>query len=159
MKISTINNKNRLEVNNFIIKQWYSSNMVVKNKVIDMRKLDGFIVLDEDKIIGLITYSIEDRTCEIISLDSLRENRGIGTKLLNRVIEEAKVQNCMKVKLITTNDNIKALKFYQRRDFDMVGFYYNALEKARVLKPSIPLIGENDIPLRHEIEFELKIEN
>lgn len=57
--------------------------------------------------------------------------------------------------LITTNDNINAIRFYQKRGFDMARLFRNALEASRRLKPEIPLLGENDIPLRHEIEFEL----
>ena len=37
----------------------------------------------------------------------------------------------------------------------MVHLYHNALELSRKLKPEIPLIGENNIPLKHEIEFEI----
>ena len=59
--------------------------------------------------------------------------------------------------VITTNDNIGAIRFYQKRGFDMVKLYRGALERSRKLKPQIPLIGENEIPLRHEIEFERKL--
>lgn len=60
--------------------------------------------------------------------------------------------------MITTNDNINALRFYQKRGFDMAGFYYNSLEVSRKLKPEIPLIGENGIPLKHEILFEMLLD-
>lgn len=59
--------------------------------------------------------------------------------------------------LITTNDNINAIRFYQKRGFDMAHLFRNAMDISRKLKPEIPLIGENSIPLRHEIEFELFI--
>lgn len=59
--------------------------------------------------------------------------------------------------MITTNDNINAIRFYQKRGFDMAGFFRNALDVSRRLKPEIPLIGENSIPLRHEIEFEMLV--
>ena len=88
-------------------------------------------------------------------MDSMRENQGIGTMLLNRVIEEARKLEYRKIVLITTNDNINAMRFYQKRGFDMVHLFHNALEISRKLKPEIPLIGENSIPLMHEIEFEM----
>ncbi len=71
------------------------------------------------------------------------------------VIQEAKEHNMQKIVLITTNDNINAIRFYQRRGFDMAHLYRNMLDISRKLKPEIPLIGENGIPLRHEIEFEM----
>ena len=92
---------------------------------------------------------------EILSLDSLRENQGIGTALLDRAIDQAKRSRLERVMLITTNDNLRALQFYQKRGFDMVRLRRNALEQARRLKPEIPLTGLNGIPLRHEIELEM----
>jgi ribosomal protein S18 acetylase RimI-like enzyme len=129
--------------------------MVVRGEVVDMTVLDGFVVYDEEDIIGLITYKIEHNECEIMSLDSLRENQGIGTALVDKVIERANKEKCSKVKLITTNDNINALRLYQKRGFDMVKLYYNAVDTARTLKPSIPMLGDFEIPIKHEIEFEM----
>ncbi len=57
------------------------------------------------------------------------------------------------------NDNINAIRFYQKRGFDMAHLFRNAMDISRKLKPEIPLIGDNSIPLRHEIEFELSIIN
>ena len=96
---------------------------------------------------------------EITSLDSLQENQGIGSELVETVIHEAKERNLQKIVLITTNDNINAIRFYQKRGFDMAHLFRNAMDISRKLKPEIPLIGDNSIPLRHEIEFELSIIN
>lgn len=98
-----------------------------------------------------------DGLCEIVSLDSLRENQGIGTALLTQVLAQARQRGCAKAVLITTNDNLRAMGFYQKRGFDMVALYRNALDVSRRLKPEIPAIGENCIPLRHEIEFEKEL--
>jgi ribosomal protein S18 acetylase RimI-like enzyme len=154
MKYVNISEENREFVINFITRQWYSTKIVVRGKEIDMTTVDGVIVTENDTIIGLITYIFYDDICEIISLDSLLESKGIGTTLVNNVILIAKDHNCRKVVLITTNDNINAIRFYQKRGFDMVHFYHNALDISRKLKPEIPLIGDNNIPLKHEIEFE-----
>ena len=85
------------------------------------------------------------------------ENRGLGTRLLDMAIEAAREKSCRRVVLITTNDNIRAIRFYQKRGFDMARLYRNALDVSRRLKPEIPLIGEDSIPLRHEIEFEMEL--
>lgn len=144
---------NREIVDEFIMKQWYSTKMILRGKEIDMTKAEGFYVLENDTIIGLVTYIEYNNILEILSLDSLKENNGIGTGLFNAAVEEAMKRKCKKVVLITTNDNINAIKFYQKRGFDLTKLYHNALEKSRKLKPEIPLIGENGIPLRHELEF------
>jgi GNAT superfamily N-acetyltransferase len=95
--------------------------------------------------------------CEITSLDSLQAGRGIGTQLIDEVILEARKRNCHRLFLITTNDNLNALGFYQRREFELSALYRGAVNETRKSKPSIPLIGENRIPLRDEIELELLI--
>ena len=63
------------------------------------------------------------------------------------------INNINKIKVITTNDNIDAIKSYQKCGFDMIKIYHNAIEESRKLKPTIPLIGNYGIPITHEIEF------
>ena len=155
MIFEQITNNNRSLINSFISEQWFSTKMIIRGKVIDMTAVEGIFALENERIIGLITYIAYDDTLEITSLDSLCENQGLGTALLLKVIEIAKKNKCRKIVLITTNDNIKAIRFYQKRGFDMACLYRNAMDISRQLKPEIPLIGEDDIPLKHEIEFEM----
>lgn len=152
-----IHKDNRNTVNEFILKNWFSTTMAVRGRIVDMTKLDGIIAIENNKIIGLITYEIVDGELEIMSLDSIYEKHGIGTKLINNVFQIAKDNNCIKIKLITTNDNINAIKFYQKRGFNISVIYKDAVAKARELKKEIPLIGDNDIPIRDEIEFILNL--
>ena len=49
--------------------------------------------------------------CEIVSLDSFEERKGIGTKLVDCVLKVAEEERCRQVWLITTNDNMNALRF------------------------------------------------
>ncbi len=131
--------------------------MIIRGTKIDMTKVDGIVALENESIIGLLTYTIRDGICEIASLDSLTEGKGIGTTLINKITRIAKESGCQKIIVVTTNDNINAIRFYQKRGFDMARFYHNALDISRKIKPEIPLIGDNDIPLKHEIEFELNL--
>ncbi|WP_152658014.1 GNAT family N-acetyltransferase [Oceanobacillus sp. CFH 90083] len=136
----------------FFIKQWGSSEMVISSGVFDCTKLEGFAVLNkEGELIGYITYIIFDNECEIISLDSLEEGKGIGTALVQEVERVAKEKECEKVKLITTNDNLHALKFYQKRGYYLTALFKGAVEKAREWKPEIPKLGSDGIPVRDEI--------
>lgn len=155
LKFSDINSTNRVEINQIIVERWFSTDMVIRGKIVDMTQLDGIVVYKDARIVGLVTYRISDEECEITSLDSFCEGIGIGTELMNKITAVAKNSHCKRIKLITTNDNINAIRFYQKRGFDMVHIYRNALDISRKIKPSIPLIGENGIPLKHEIEFEL----
>lgn len=157
MEYERISRLNRNRVDAFIKQHWHTTTMIIRGKEIDMTKTEGFFFSEGKEMIGLITYIFYDNILEITSLDSLYENQGIGSKLVEAVKHEAKKREIQKIVLITTNDNINAIKFYQKRGFDMVRLFHNALDVSRKLKPEIPLIGENSIPLRHEIEFELYI--
>ena len=155
MDICQIDQMNRDDIDAFIIRQWFSLQMVVHGESIDLSIADGWYACQDDEIIGLITYRISGDEMEILSLDSLRENQGTGTALLNKAISEARNNGITKIMLITTNDNLPALRFYQKRGFDMVRFFYNAVDQSRKLKPEIPLFGIDGIPLKHEIELEM----
>jgi ribosomal protein S18 acetylase RimI-like enzyme len=136
------------------LEHWGGDTMVVHGEVFRPDSLDGFVALEEDRWVGLVTFRIHQGECEILSLDSLQEQRGTGTRLMQSVIEEARGAGCRRVRLTTTNDNLNALKFYQKRGFALVAIRRNAMDETRRHKPDIPLIGENGIPLRDEIEIE-----
>jgi GNAT superfamily N-acetyltransferase len=157
LHFSEINEKNREEVLSFIAAQWGGFTMILRGETVDMTKVNGVCAYLGSELAGLITYRISGKALEVTSFDSLVENKGIGTALVSRAIAIAKDTGCKRVQLITTNDNVKALLFYQKRGFDMVKINRNALDVSRKLKPSIPTIGENGIPLRHEIEMEMTL--
>lgn len=90
-------------------------------------------------------------------MNSETKKIGLGTELVNRVIEKAKESNCRRVWLITTNDNTSAIRFYQKRGFEWVGFHKDAIEESRKLKPEIPELGDDGIPIKHELEFEYRL--
>ena len=136
---------------------WGDEFVVAHGMIYRPDTLDGFIAFDGDEWVGEITHAFSGNDCEIVSLDSLREGQGIGTKLINAVVEEARKQNCRRIFLITTNDNLNALGFYQKRGFELVKIYRGAVNESRKIKQSIPLIGENNIPLRDEIELEMML--
>lgn len=134
---------------------WDAEFVVAHGMAFQPETVSGFIALDGNEWVGLITYTFLDTDCEIVSIDSLRENEGIGTALIEKVIEEAKANQCRLIHLTTTNDNLRGLGFYQKRGFQLCALRVNAMEEARKLKPEIPLMGENGIPLRDEIELEM----
>lgn len=138
-----------------IKREWASLQIITRGKIHDCKKLPGLISLEDGKPIGLLFYKIENNQCEIISLNSLLEKKGVGSSLVQAVKDVAKAAGCSRVWTITTNDNLEALRFYQKRGLTLVAVYPNALEKSRILKPEIPTVGKGGIPLRDELELEL----
>ncbi len=137
--------------------RWYAEFVVAHGTIFQPENVSGFLALDGNDWVGLVTYTFLDTDCEIVSIDSLRENEGIGTALIEKVVEEAKASQCRRVHVTTTNDNLRALGFYQKRGFQLCALRVNAMEGTRKLKPEIPLIGEDGIPLRDEIELEMPL--
>lgn len=113
------------------------------------------MILEGENIIGLLTYHLAYESCEVVTLDSLRPASGLGTALLEGAKAAARQARCHRLWLITTNDNLNALRFYQKRGFELVAVHRNALKHSRLIKPHLPLIGEHGIPLRDEIELEM----
>jgi ribosomal protein S18 acetylase RimI-like enzyme len=141
----------------FTVEHWEAEFIVAHGEVYRPHNLPGFVAIQEGKKVGLVTYTIAGDSCEIVSLDSLRPSMGIGTALVEAVKAVARQSRCRRVWLITTNDNLNALRFYQKRGFALVKIRRNALEAVRQLKP-IPLLGADGIPIRDEIELELTLE-
>ena len=134
---------------------WGSDIIISRGNLHNGLDLEGFIAVYENSFSGLVTYKIINDELEVISLNALRKNLGIGTELLNSVINTGKQQNCKRICLVTTNDNLDAMRFYMRRNFKMIKVYPGAIVESRKLKPSIPLFGNYGIPISDEIEFEM----
>ena len=138
----------------FWIEHWGSDLMITRGESIRSDEVEGFVF---GEWLGLLTFLVRGDECEITSLDSLQAGQGIGSALLEAVLAEVKKRHCRRLFLITTNDNLHALGFYQKRGFELAALYRGAVNQSRKFKPSIPLLGENNIPLRDEIELEMQV--
>lgn len=138
-----------------LTQEWGADFIVTRGQVHYYRNLSGFVAILDSQPVGLATYRIINGQCELTSLNVHNENNGIGTNLLQAVEKTAMLAKCERVWLITTNDNTRALHFYQKRGYSLVAIYRDALVESRRLKPTIPLTGNDGIPLRDEIELEM----
>lgn len=137
---------------------WHAEIVVAHGEVFRPHELPGFIALADGEAVGLVTYRIDGDGCEIVTIDSIRPGGGIGTRLIDTVKEVALRAGCGRLWLLTTNDNLNAIGFYQKRGFSLVRVHVGAATEARRLKPSIPLIGFDGIPVRDDIELEMRLE-
>lgn len=159
MPIIAIQQLPQQNVLHFFREHWGTTEMVISTGIYDCSQLEGFAyVNDQQEMIGLVTYIIRKQDCEIISLDSLVEGKGIGSALVKEVEQIALDHGCTCITLITTNDNLHALKFYQKRGYFLIELLQDAVEKARAYKPSIPLIGNDDIPIRDELRLQKQLD-
>jgi DNA-3-methyladenine glycosylase I len=162
--IRRLTEQDRAWVAHFMEERWHSTMVVSRGQIYHGHLLDGFMAIEgtgdghmREGVIGLATYRLEKPACELVTLDSLKERMGVGTALIKAVRQAASEAGCKRLWLISTNDNLHALRFYQKRGFRLAALYPNALVESRRLKPQIPLIGNDGIPLRDELELELSL--
>ncbi len=136
---------------------WGAEIVVAHGIIYRPHTLPGFAATDDGNLIGLVTYTISSDQCEVVTLDSWRPKQGVGSALLNAVREASCTAACTRLWLITTNDNLGALRFYQKYGFRLRAVYPGAVNRARAIKPEIPLIGNEGIPLRDEIELDMEL--
>lgn len=155
MNIQAIDDQYRDAVNRILKEEWHCPPSVALGRSIDTLDLPGFVSLSDGVINGVVTYHIRQSECEIVTLNSFEENKGIGMALVNAVLAAARAQGCRRLWLITSNDDIGAIRFYQLKGFDWVAFHRDAMDVSRTIKPAIPKLGMHGIPIRHELEFEI----
>jgi GNAT superfamily N-acetyltransferase len=131
---------------------WGAETVISRGVAHRLAELPGFIARIEGKRVGVATYLLGEFDCELVSIDALRQWMGIGSALLTAVKSAAAGRHLW---LITTNDNVDAIRFYQRRGFVLSGVYPKAIDQSRKLKPQIPRVGNYGIPIRDELLFTL----
>jgi N-acetylglutamate synthase-like GNAT family acetyltransferase len=152
--IRFISKEDKGKILSILNEYWASPYIVTHGVKHDASSLPGFAAEENGEIVGIITFNVDNKQLEIISLNSLKEKRGTGTKLMNAVESFAFENNIRRIHMITTNDNNHAIYFYRKRGYNIIAIHENAIDFARKLKPEIPEIGIDNIPIKDEIELE-----
>ena len=142
-----------------LVEHWGSTLVVSHGVQHRADGLPGWIAWQGEERKGLATYHINGQECELVTLNALQEGLGIGTALIDKTIARAEQVGCYRLWLVTTNDNLSSLRFYQKRGFVLAALRPGAVEQARQIKPEIPQIGLDGIPLRDELELEIVLKN
>jgi GNAT superfamily N-acetyltransferase len=137
-------------ITDFLRERWNATMIAVHDETIDAAALPALIAGNHQ---GLATYRLLGHDAELVTLDATPANTGTGTAIIDALVERLRAEGCKRLWLTTTNDKLSALRFYLRRDFRLMQVRPGAVDAARKLKPSIPLSGENGIPMREEIDL------
>ena len=145
-----------------LVGRWGSTLVVGRGRLCDAAALAALVAIDtageaQPQRVGLLTYRIEAEALEVVTIDSLRPRSGVGGALFEQAIRVARESGARRLRLTATNDNLHALRFYERRGLRIVAVHRGAVDRARLLKPSIPLVAENGIELHDELELELEL--
>lgn len=123
----------------------------------DLTRLPGLVAVENDDIVGALTWHIVDNDCEFVSVNAFVSGRGIASALMEAGVDAARDAGCRRVWLITTNDNAQALTVYQKFGFRLVTLHADAVAKDRQIKPEIPDVAANGIPIRDYLELEMTL--
>src|SRR6185436_1925346 len=85
-----------------------------RGELIDVLLGDGVVAENHDGPIGVVLWRPDaDGSTELTYLWAFAPGLGIGSALVRRMLEEVSPP----IWLVTTNDNVNALRFYQRLGF------------------------------------------
>ena len=137
----------------------FGSAMVAsRGRLVDHSSLPGLVAWEGERRAGIVAFAEEPGGAEVVLLAAVPPGRGAGTALLQALEALGQSRGWERLRLCTTNDNTAALRFYQRRGWDLVALHRDAVARDRLLKPEIPETGRDGIALRHALELERRLE-
>lgn len=136
-----------------LVREWGGASIVVHGDEIDLMAFPALVAGERD---GIAIFRADD-PAELLLLSAFTKRAGVGSALLDALLTDLRNRGVRSLRVTTTNDNLDALRFYQRRGFRLIELRPGAVDAARHRKPSIPVLGEHGIPLRDELELVLDV--
>ncbi len=141
-----------------LVRNWRSTEIYSRRRPFAADRLEGFVAWRAAERVGHLTFArLESGEFEVVTLSAAVENCGAGSALLDAAVARARRDGAARLMLTTSNDNLHALRFYQRRGWRIVEVHRGVIDELRRMKP-VPEIGMNGIPLHDEIELEFPLE-
>ncbi|KZL14479.1 MULTISPECIES: GNAT family N-acetyltransferase [unclassified Pseudovibrio] len=153
IQVRAIEPEDREQVVELLVNRWTSPEQLLDGEMVDASRLPGYLALDEGRLVGMITLIKREQEWEILTLDSLQRWGGVGTLLLDASVDAARQEGLGRIMVRTSNDNLDAFRFYQRRGFRLEKVVQGVIDEERKLKPEIPVTGLHGILLRDEVIF------
>jgi hypothetical protein len=141
---------------NEVIAQRWGGVVAIHDELYVPAELPSLVAELDGERVGLLTYKVDRHGLEVVTVDALMDGVGAGTSLICAARNIAQSQALPRMWTVTTNDNVHALWFYQRLGLRVVRVDLGAVDRARLLKPSIPLMGHDGIPIRDELVLEVQ---
>jgi ribosomal protein S18 acetylase RimI-like enzyme len=140
-----------------LVREWTSTAVARRGELIDATRLRGFVALVGGKRAGLALVDVRDGDYEVVAISTSRPRRGVGRALMQQCVDDARALGCRRLWLVTTNDNVGAIAFYERFGMRLCAVHRGAVDEARALKSSIPRLDGHGVPIDDELEFELDL--
>ena len=116
-------------VASLLVREWGAVEVVALSLggVVDPSTLPGWLAEADDEVVGLLTYLIRDDVAELVTINAFTGG-GVGSALLGALVEECQTKGVRRIQVTTTNDNIPALRFYQRAGFRLTALRIGAVD-------------------------------
>jgi peroxiredoxin/N-acetylglutamate synthase-like GNAT family acetyltransferase len=143
-----------------LIRNWHATAIWSRGVTFHADRLHTFVARRGGEWAGHVTLAFEKDgadagCCEVITLAAKESAGGVGSRLLEAAEDEARLRGCERVYLTTTNDNLRAIEFYQKRGWRLAALHKASMDRCREAGKHVPMLGLNGIPLRDELELEL----
>ena len=142
-----------------MVREWTSTSVARLGELVEAAELPGHLATLAGRRVGLVLVDVRHREYEVVAISTSEPRRGVGRALMERCFAEARDTGCRRVWLVTTNNNITAIAFYQRLGMDLRALHRHALRVSRELKATIPERDADGVRIDHELEFEVLLED
>jgi ribosomal protein S18 acetylase RimI-like enzyme len=141
-----------------LVREWGAVEVVALSLggTVDASTLPGWLAEADGEVVGLLTYRVRDEAAHLVTINAFAGG-GVGNALLKALVEHCRANRIHRIHVTTTNDNTRALRFYQRAGFQLTALRVGAVIESRRIKPEIPERGLDDIPIRDEIELTMEL--
>ncbi len=137
--------------------RWSDGTIFVRGRMLRPRDVEAFGAYLDDRLQGVATWRIEDGLLYMLTVNNITDQRGVATALLDRMMGMAREHGLPCLRVVITNDNWPAFRFYQKRGFCLVDLHVGVVAMMRRDAPSIPVCGVEGIPMRDELELEIAL--
>jgi GNAT superfamily N-acetyltransferase len=151
MDVRPLGDRDRGWLTELVTREWGLPVVSISGVYAHPGDLPGFVAEEDGRPLGAITYRATADECEVVTLNSLRKNQGVGSALLNRVKLIADQQG-LRLWLITTDENTGAIRFYENRGMTRLAVHKDFVYLVRVHKSGLGDEAKGD-DYRDAIEF------
>jgi ribosomal protein S18 acetylase RimI-like enzyme len=126
--------------------------IVAYGEVMDIDQMPALVAVRYADPSGALAYRLHGDALHIVALatDPMWQRSGVGGHLVAEAELIARRLNLRRLVVSTTNDNLPALYFYQRRGYRMTAFAPNSI----IMHTGQEVAGFAGIPVRDEVRLE-----
>ncbi len=130
--------------------------IVAYSEVMDIDQMPALVAVRYEEPSGALAYRLHGDALHIVALatDPMWQRSGVGGHLVAEAELLARRLNLRRLVVSTTNDNLPALYFYQRRGYRMTDFVPNSI----IMHTGQEVSGFAGILVRDEIRLEKTLE-